>query len=229
MRELIIGVVVDVLIHVRIEHLKGGRVRWIAASARDLTVIRDAFEFVVLDPEVCFEDFRCGREPKQCSVSQCEPSTFLLRPLLANERCATGQQPSANSCCACCHRSILQKRAAIGTLREYFAYFFHWIAPFFFSSSSSSSCVESRNKLGPKHPAAPAIVSLDVKFFWGINQQKDKSLSTYRPLGRWDLGRKVNSENIGPGGNPVSRPGKPPRTADERRSKYRPGSAFRHL
>src|SRR5713101_4365199 len=78
MRELIIGVVVDVLGHVRIQHLNGSRVRWIATSARDLAGVRDASEFIVLHPKVGLEDFRRSRKPEQCGVPRCEPPATLF-------------------------------------------------------------------------------------------------------------------------------------------------------
>jgi hypothetical protein len=51
MSDLVIGVVVDVLIHLVIHDLNGRGIGGIPASARDF-VILDAGEFVVLDPKV---------------------------------------------------------------------------------------------------------------------------------------------------------------------------------
>ena len=51
MSDLIIGVVVDVLIHVFVQHREGLGVGWIASAARNFRVL-DAAEFVVLDPKV---------------------------------------------------------------------------------------------------------------------------------------------------------------------------------
>jgi len=52
--DLVIGVVVDVLIHVFVQHRERRGVEWIACSARDFGVL-DAAEFVVLDPKVGLE------------------------------------------------------------------------------------------------------------------------------------------------------------------------------
>ena len=68
--DLIIGVVVDVLIHVFVQHREGGGVQWVASSARDFGVL-DATELVVLDPKVGLEYFCRRCEPKQCRVSRC--------------------------------------------------------------------------------------------------------------------------------------------------------------
>ena len=63
MGALILGVVVDVLIHVLIELRHSVVVRLISAAVRLFTVL-DSGEFVVLNPKIRFEDF-CGRcKPK---------------------------------------------------------------------------------------------------------------------------------------------------------------------
>src|SRR5580765_7607880 len=54
MSDLIVSIVVDVLIHVCVQHRESGSVEWIASSARDFRV-RDATQFVVLDPKVGLE------------------------------------------------------------------------------------------------------------------------------------------------------------------------------
>ncbi len=51
MSDLIVGVIVDVLIHVFVQRREGLGVIWIASAAWDF-VILDAAEFVVLDPKV---------------------------------------------------------------------------------------------------------------------------------------------------------------------------------
>ena len=48
-RKFIVGVVVDVLVHVFIQHRKGGCIEWTSTSAWDFTVL-DASELVVLQP-----------------------------------------------------------------------------------------------------------------------------------------------------------------------------------
>src|SRR6267143_5481989 len=71
-------------------------------------------------------------------------------------------------------------------------------------------------------PPPKRSTGLDGKRFLGINQQKDKSLSTYRPLGRKGLREEVNPERKGPAGKPL-------KTTNERRSERDPRSTFRHL
>ena len=51
MSDLIIGVVVDVLIHVFVQHREGLGIVWVASSARNFRIL-DAGEFVVLKPKV---------------------------------------------------------------------------------------------------------------------------------------------------------------------------------
>ena len=78
MSDLIIGVVVDVLSHVFIQHREGGGIGWIATAARDFGVL-DAAEFVVLDPKVGLEYLQRRWEPKQGRVSGVRPPRLLLR------------------------------------------------------------------------------------------------------------------------------------------------------
>ena len=56
MSNLIIGVVMDVVLHFILNNLQGVRVGFIATAARNF-VILDAAEFVVLDPKVGLEYF----------------------------------------------------------------------------------------------------------------------------------------------------------------------------
>jgi len=58
-------------------------------------------------------------------------------------------------------------------------------------------------------PPPKRSTGLDGKRLMGINQQKDKSLSTYSPLGRKGLRGEVTPERKGPAGDPASGPGKP--------------------
>ena len=66
-RDFIVGVVVDVLGKVQIELFQFGGVDGISAAAGDLVVLNSA-KFVVLDPEVGFQDLGCGGEPEQRGV-----------------------------------------------------------------------------------------------------------------------------------------------------------------
>src|SRR5947207_6966497 len=71
MGPLIFGVVVDVLIHVLIELRYSVVVRLISSATWFLTVLNSG-EFVVLNPEIGFENFRCGGEPEKSSVALVE-------------------------------------------------------------------------------------------------------------------------------------------------------------
>jgi hypothetical protein len=66
--DFIIGIIVDVLSHVFVQHSQGVGVGWVASSPRDFRVL-DAGELVVLDPKVGLEYLRRRRESKQRCVS----------------------------------------------------------------------------------------------------------------------------------------------------------------
>jgi hypothetical protein len=68
--ELIVGVIVDVLVHVPIEDLESLGIGSIPAPARDLGVL-DTTEFVVLHPKIGLEYFGRRCEAEQRSVSLC--------------------------------------------------------------------------------------------------------------------------------------------------------------
>jgi hypothetical protein len=65
---LILGIIMDVLVHIPIKDFQGLGVGWIPGSSRDF-VVWDASELVVLDPEIGLEDFGRRREPEQSRVS----------------------------------------------------------------------------------------------------------------------------------------------------------------
>ena len=67
---LILGIIMDVLVHISIKGFYSLGVDWIATSSRDFAVL-DACEFVVLAPEIGLENFGRRREPEQGSVSCC--------------------------------------------------------------------------------------------------------------------------------------------------------------
>ena len=71
---LVVGVVVDVLVHVLVDDGERLGVRPIAASAGDLAVL-DAAELVVLLPEIGFEQLSGGEELENRSVSRREGLT----------------------------------------------------------------------------------------------------------------------------------------------------------
>jgi hypothetical protein len=54
MSDLIIGIIVDVLSHVCVQHREVGGVGWITCAAWDFRIL-DAAQLVVLDPKVGLE------------------------------------------------------------------------------------------------------------------------------------------------------------------------------
>ena len=73
--ELILGIVVDILVHVPIEHFQGSGVGGTPTPAWDFAVL-DASQFVVLLPEIGFEGLERSQEPEYGRVSRCEPATL---------------------------------------------------------------------------------------------------------------------------------------------------------
>src|SRR5205814_8215383 len=66
--ELVVGVVVDVLRKIVINSLKFSHILRITAAAGDLVVL-DSGEFVVLHPEISFENLRRRGKPEEGGVS----------------------------------------------------------------------------------------------------------------------------------------------------------------
>src|SRR5512132_1284595 len=93
MSDLIIGVVMDVILHFILNNLQGVRVGFIATAARNF-VILDAAEFVVLDPKVGLEKFQRRWEPEQCRVSRRETAADCFC------RAGAAQQPYADCSCS---------------------------------------------------------------------------------------------------------------------------------
>src|ERR1043166_5084429 len=88
--DLIIGVVVDIVLHFILNYFQGLRIIWIATAAWNFVVL-DATEFVVLDPKIGLENLKCRREPEQGSVSRCETTRTRTR----------GWQRPRRSLCGC--------------------------------------------------------------------------------------------------------------------------------
>src|SRR5258708_40088146 len=68
MGHLIFSVVVNILGHVCIKKRNGSGVGGTSTSSGDFAVL-DSAEFVVLLPEIGFEDFGCGQEPKDGHIT----------------------------------------------------------------------------------------------------------------------------------------------------------------
>ena len=86
MSDLIIGVVMDVVLHLILNNLQGVRVGLIATAARNF-VILDAAEFVVLDPKVGLE-YSCAAANRRRAAS---PG---VRPPLASAVRMLGNSPA---------------------------------------------------------------------------------------------------------------------------------------
>src|ERR1700726_4039560 len=104
MAVFIIGIVVDILCHIRVQHGKSCRISRVSTSAGDF-VIRNTPEFVVLHPKVRLNDLSCCREPEQCCIS---PSEMTAAIVFCLDRWGLGKKSDA-----CCCQSALNKRTPI--------------------------------------------------------------------------------------------------------------------
>jgi hypothetical protein len=75
---LILGIIMDVLVHITIKDFQGLGVDWIPSSSRDFAVL-DPSELVVLAPEIGLEDFGRRREPEQGRVSRRDTAACSCR------------------------------------------------------------------------------------------------------------------------------------------------------
>jgi hypothetical protein len=89
--ELILGIIMDVLVHVPIQNFQGFGVDRISRAARNFAVW-DSSEFIVLDPEIGLEDFRRRREPEQGSIAGCDWVVVIALVLLAKHSCGRPKQ-----------------------------------------------------------------------------------------------------------------------------------------
>jgi hypothetical protein len=92
MADLIVGVVVDVLVHVLVQHRKRRGVGRIPGPTRDFVVL-DAAEFVVLLPQIGFDDFCCRKEPENGLVVPGETASRYRHG-------GIGQQSGAEGSCS---------------------------------------------------------------------------------------------------------------------------------
>src|SRR5262245_2636590 len=74
----IVGVIVDVLIHVFVQRREGFSIVWITSSTWNFGVL-DSTEFIVLDPKVGLEYLECRWEPEQGCVWGRETATCSRR------------------------------------------------------------------------------------------------------------------------------------------------------
>jgi hypothetical protein len=111
MAELILGIVVDILGHVPIQHLKGLDVGCTPTSTWDFAVL-DASQFVVVLPQIALEDFDRSQESKNGYVSPCE----IASSFFCESRQPIGQQSGADGSCSSYHQSLEQKGTAASSI-----------------------------------------------------------------------------------------------------------------
>ena len=84
MSEFVVGIVVNVLRHIGVQHRKRGGIGWISSSTGHFAV-RNAPELVVLHPEVSLENFGCCRESKHGCITPDEAAVDVLHACLPPE------------------------------------------------------------------------------------------------------------------------------------------------
>src|SRR5258705_3179499 len=99
--DLIIGVIMDILVHVLIQLLDRRGVGRIPASPWNFAVL-DAGEFVVLLPQICFDDFCRRQESENVRVSLRKTATLILILILIlrSRRGGSSQQSGADGSCS---------------------------------------------------------------------------------------------------------------------------------
>jgi hypothetical protein len=123
--DLVVGVVVDVLIHVLVQHRHGLGVGWAAAAAGDLTVL-DAGELVVLLPEIGLDELRCGQELENRGVALGQPTSRTTFRTTFCERLRRLEQQASRTEAGYANRSALQQEGtAAGLVLRLFAFFHH--------------------------------------------------------------------------------------------------------
>ena len=118
--DLILGIVVNVLRHVAIQLLKGIDVGCTRRSSWNFAVW-DSSEFVVLSPQIGFENFNCSQEPENCHISPCDPATSFF----GEGRYPIGQQPGAEGSCSSYRKSFEQQGTAAGRISRPLRVFCH--------------------------------------------------------------------------------------------------------
>ena len=95
MADLIVGVIMDILVHVLIQHFHGGGIGWVPGSPWNFAVL-DAGEFVVLLPQIGFNEFCCRQEPKNIRVTPGETATRSYGRALPNNPAPMVPAPTAS-------------------------------------------------------------------------------------------------------------------------------------
>src|SRR6267378_919575 len=108
MGHLIFSVVVNVLGHVSIKKRDGGGVGWTSTSSGDFAVL-DSPEFVVLLPEIGFDEFGRGQEPQDSHITPCDD----VGALRGSGRCCQ-QRASGQGCSG--HTQAFEEGAALSAV-----------------------------------------------------------------------------------------------------------------
>jgi hypothetical protein len=92
MREFVLGVVMNILRHVRVERYKEVSVGLVAASAWDFVVL-DSTELVVLLPQIGFKDFERRKKAQNIYVAVCRPVVEVVVLSCMGYQCGPDDSP----------------------------------------------------------------------------------------------------------------------------------------
>ncbi|HYL43133.1 MAG TPA: hypothetical protein VEU97_07100 [Ktedonobacteraceae bacterium] len=107
--ELILGIVVDILVHIPIQLFKGSGVGSAPRPSWNFAVL-DSSEFVILLPQIGFEDFGCSQEPEYGHVTLRNRRTGCSMGVSEIRVEHSGaQQPGADRSCSCSHGKTLEQ------------------------------------------------------------------------------------------------------------------------
>lgn len=77
MSVLIVGVVVNILRHIRVEHGESCSVCCVAGATRNFAIWK-ASQLAVLHPEISLQNLSCRREPKQSCIPSGYTTAFVM-------------------------------------------------------------------------------------------------------------------------------------------------------
>src|SRR6266478_7774877 len=118
MGQLVLGVVVNVLMHVFVKHFECLGVEAAAAASGDFAVL-NAGEFVVLLPEIGFEDFSRRQKAQNGDITHGDDAAAILRFGFAGQEGA-GRQGRTD------YAETFQERPSPDVVRGWRGIFFGW-------------------------------------------------------------------------------------------------------
>ena len=86
MANFVIGVVVDILIHIFVENREGFCIEWVSSyETRELGILNTS-KLLVLKPQICLDDFGCGEETQDGGITACEAAAAVVVSRISSGR-----------------------------------------------------------------------------------------------------------------------------------------------